>query len=241
MHRFYIPGLISSDNAIMADARQLHHLRNVLRLKAGDEVQVFDGAGREFSAIISELVRGRAVLTIKRRNPVPVKNIKLAVACAVPKRSIMDDIVDKLTQLGVDEIIPLATDRVVSKFQEKGTLRLDRWRKIAISAAQQSHRNSLPAIAPVTGLKAVISRSAGFDLKLIASTRGERKTIKEVIPAGRPSAVFILIGPEGDFTTREIEQASAAGFIPVSLGDSILRVDTAAVAITAYVRFALLD
>ena len=235
MHRFYIPEKIVGGRITIADAEQLHHLRDVLRLKIDDMVQVFDSTGSEFLATISKIDRQKAVLTVTGHQSPRICHMKTAIACAIPKRSIMDDIVDKLTQLGVDLIIPLLTERGIVKLEGKADRRHERWEKIAINASRQSQRNAVPVIDRIMDLKGAIFRSIGFDNKLIATTAGERQPLKAVVNS-RSTSVFVLIGPEGDFTAKEIGQAADNGFVPVTLGDSVLRVETAAIAIASYLR-----
>lgn len=239
MHSFYLPENIRGNTVSITDAEQLHHLRKVLRLKIGEKVTIFDVEGNEYICTIAELDRQQAALHINERKPAPVSKLKLAVACAVPKQSRMDEIVDKLTQLGVSNIIPLVTERVIIKLEGTGQIRLERWRKIARNAAEQSHRNTLPLISAVNVLKEVLAQSKDYQMKLIPTLTGERKTLREVFAGSRPDSVLILIGPEGDFTPQEIQETLNAGFIPVSLGESVLRVDTAAIAAASYVKLAL--
>jgi 16S rRNA (uracil1498-N3)-methyltransferase len=152
----------------------------------------------------------------------------------------MDDIIDKLTQLGVDRIIPLETERVIVKWDKNQRVRhLERFQKIALNASQQSQRKALPVIEPIKDIKEVISTAAGYDLKLIPHLMGERKTLKEIFIKNRPKNILVLIGPEGDFSSAEVALAKRAGFIPVSLGDLVLRVETAAVAIASFIRLYL--
>ncbi len=136
-------------------------------------------------------------------------------------------------------MIPLMTDRVIVKLEGTRENRLERWKKIALSAAEQSHRNTLPAIFPVTGLKDALAASQDFNLKLVPTLAGERKTIRKVLAGSALDSVFVLIGPEGDFTPEEIQTALSAGCIPISLGDSVLRVETAAIAVASYIKLAL--
>ncbi len=239
MHSFYLPEKITGDTASISDPEQLHHLRDVLRLKKGDEIIIFDSEGSEYLCTIAELNKKQATLNIKTRKTFPSSKLKLAIACAIPKQSKMDDIIDKLTQLGVSTIIPLMTERVVIKMEGTGETRLERWRKIALSAAKQSHRNTLPFISPITSLKEVLALSKDYQLKLVPTLAGERKTLGDVLARIRPASVLVLIGPEGDFTPQEIQEALQAGFIPVSLGDTVLRVETAAVAVASYIRLTL--
>jgi 16S rRNA (uracil1498-N3)-methyltransferase len=240
MHSFYIDEKITGNVMSITDAEQLHHLRDVLRLKTGDEVTVFDVDGDEYLCSISGLEKKQAVLAIKSCKPTPPEKIKLAIACAIPKKSKMDDIVDKLTQLGVNTIIPLQTERVIVKLNEDRESRLERWKKIARSAAEQSHRNNLPLIMPVMSLEETFDRLKDYQLKLIPTLAGNSVTIKEALGKFSPASILVLIGPEGDFTPQEVDLALKAGFIPVSLGDTVLRVETAAIAIAAYLKLTLL-
>jgi len=239
MHSFYLEDSVTGEQAVISETEQLHHLRDVLRLKSGDRVTVFDSAGREFLCSISDITRQQALLKIIERQPTRPTKFKLAVACALPKKSGMDDIVDKLTQIGVDSIIPLLTERVVVKADEAQGSRLERWQKIARSAAEQSHRNTLPVIPGIFCLNDLLTESAGYDLKLIPTLEGNRLSLRNVLLGKAPSAVLVLIGPEGDFTSQEVGQAVSAGFLPVTMGDNILRVETAAIAAAAYIKFEL--
>lgn len=239
MHRFFIEK-VQGNTADIADAEQLHHIRDVLRLKVNDEVVIFDGAGHEYDGVITAIGRKKIELKLTPLNVPRMQNIKLTIACAIPKSSRMDDIIDYLTQLGVERIIPMRTERVVVKLNDANMeTKLKRWQKIAQSAARQCQRSSIPVISPVTDVKDVISNSQVFDLKLIPHLSGKRTLIKDVLAKSKTKNTIVLIGPEGDFTPEEVEIALHNGFIPVSLGDTVLRVATAAIAVTGYIRFAL--
>jgi 16S rRNA (uracil1498-N3)-methyltransferase len=115
----------------------------------------------------------------------------------------------------------------------------NRWLKIARSAAQQSRRSRIPDISPVTDFKDVISGAAEYDLKLIPHLSGDRKLIRDLLVSSQARSIIVLIGPEGDFTPEEVALALENGFLPVSLGDTVLRVATAAIAAASYIKFAL--
>jgi 16S rRNA (uracil1498-N3)-methyltransferase len=236
MSRFYISKIITGGTVAITDAGQLHHLRNVLRLNIGEEIIVFDMGGVEYLCVINGLDKKQAVLTIKNRKPRPPKNMMIAIACAVPKKARFDDIIDKLTQLGVDTIIPLDTDRSVVKLEENPEARLERWQRIARNASEQSRRNTLPVVTRVLNVAGVLDYAADYDLKLISTLAGEVKPISCVMAGSKPEKILVLIGPEGDFTHDEVDLAVKADFIPVSLGDAVLRVETAAIAIAGYLR-----
>jgi 16S rRNA (uracil1498-N3)-methyltransferase len=126
---------------------------------------------------------------------------------------------------------------VVKLDSAKTEARLKRWQKIAQSAAQQSQRSRIPVIESVARFEDVILSSQDYDLKLIPNLSGERKPIREVVAETRPKDVIVLVGPEGDFTAEEVGLALSQGFIAVSLGDTVLRVATAAIAVAAYIKF----
>jgi 16S rRNA (uracil1498-N3)-methyltransferase len=240
MHRFYLEDQINGEQAVIQDVDQLHHLRNVLRLKTGDQIAVFDSAGREFLCSITGITRQQALLKIVESKPVRPTRFKLAIACALPRKSGLDDIVDKLTQIGVDTIIPLLTERVVTKPEEAQGSRLERWRKIARSAAEQSQRSTIPSIPGILSFNELLVESASYVLKLIPTLDGERLPLHQILVGKIPASALVLIGPEGDFTHNEVKQAVCAGFQPVTLGDNVLRVEVAAVAVAAYLKLALL-
>jgi 16S rRNA (uracil1498-N3)-methyltransferase len=149
----------------------------------------------------------------------------------------MDDIIDKLTQVGVDRIIPMLTRRVIIKLdKERAGLRLARWQKLALAASGQSQRDSLPEICEFRKFSEVVAGSGEYDLKLIPALIGERRHLKEILGQGIYKNILVLIGPEGDFTPQELQAALEEGFIPVTLGERVLRVDTAAVAVAAFIK-----
>ncbi len=245
MNRFYIPRPVILDNLItMQDKEQVHHIKSVLHLKVEEPVIIFDDSGNEYSCLISALSE-EVVLKIREKRSPDKSYLKTAftIACAIPKKSKFDEIVDKLTQLGASKIIPLVTERVIVRLdQKKENLRLNRWRKIAQSAAEQSQRKDIPVIEKVQKLKDVLAKSKDFELKLIPTLSGKRRSLREVFALTVPLVnVIVLIGPEGDFSDEEIELAKAQGFIPVTLGDLVLRVDTAAIAAASFIRFYAYD
>jgi len=240
MNRFFVKKINLKDKfIILSDHAQLHHLRDVLRVKPLELVGVFDDPGNEYIAVVTEIGPDAAKLEIKERRPASDPGLKITVACAIPKKVKMDDIVDKLTQLGVERIIPLQTERVIVRLDKQKKLeRLSRWQKIALSASKQSQRSRLPNIDPVTEFKDAVLAAGGFDLKLIPTLEGRRKSLKDIFSgsSGKIGSVMLLIGPEGDFTPGEVALAKEAGFLPVSLGLQVLRVDTAAIAVVSFIK-----
>ncbi|MFA6129894.1 MAG: RsmE family RNA methyltransferase [Candidatus Omnitrophota bacterium] len=240
MNRFFVDKIdVKDKNIFLNDPEQLHHLRDVLRIKLSEQVAVFDNRGNEFIAAVVEIGPGAVKLEIKEKRPPKVLSLSLTVACAIPKKVKMDDIVDKLTQLGVECIIPLETERVIVRLdKQKKIQRFQRWEKIALSAAKQSQGSRLAVIKPVSPLKDVLLSVDDFDLKLMPTLEGKRKSLKEALAheCKNIKKIIVLIGPEGDFTPQEVALATKAGFLPVSLGERVLRVDTAAIAVASFIK-----
>ena len=240
MNRFFIEKINVSDKfIILNDPDQLHHLRDVLRARPGERIAVFDHLANEYVAVVVEIGSSGAKLEIKEKRPPNDLDIEITVACAIPKKVKMDDIIDKLTQLGVACIIPLQTERVIVKLDKQKKLqRFQRWERIAVSAVKQSQRSKLVVIKPVTDFKDVIANVQDFDLRLIPTLETERKTLKNIFnQTGQQfKKIMVLIGPEGDFTPQEITLAKEAGFLPVSLGKQVLRIDTAVIAVVSFIK-----
>ena len=146
----------------------------------------------------------------------------------------MDFIVQKCTELGVSEIIPVVSERSVAKGEKSG-----RWQKIAKEAAEQSGRALIPKISALTDFKSLLKKKNEFDLALIPWELEKTNKLKAILQNSSPKNIIILIGPEGGFSSQEIEQAKAAGFIPVSLGKRILRAETAGLAILSMIMYEL--
>ncbi|MDD5465456.1 MAG: RsmE family RNA methyltransferase [Candidatus Omnitrophica bacterium] len=240
MNRFFIDKINPLDKyIILDDPVQVHHLKDVLRIKPQEEVAVFDSLGNEYFVLVAQLQPKAVKLELREKKQSEEPGVKITVACAIPKNVKMDDIVDKLTQLGVECIIPLETERVIVRLDKQKKLqRLRRWEKISLSALKQSQRSKFVAIKPVSKLGEVILAAHDFDLKLIPTLEGERKTLKGIFDdsAKKIKTVMVLIGPEGDFTPAEVALAKAAGFLPINLGRGVLRVDTAAIAVVSFIK-----
>ncbi len=239
MHRFFCSKkAVTGNTIIINDTQELRHMKNVLRLKEGDDVVAFDEEGTSYPASIMDISAGSATLAVKERIPYTSSGIRLNVACALAKNARMDDIVDKLTQLGVERIIPMKTQRVIVKWDaKKEAAHHKRWQAIAVGASKQSGCGRVPLVDPVRTFQEVVGEAAHFDCALIPTLAGDRTSLKDSIGARHSGSILILIGPEGDFTPEEVEEALKAGCRPVTLGPYVLRVDTAAIAVAAFIMF----
>ncbi|MCM8766401.1 MAG: 16S rRNA (uracil(1498)-N(3))-methyltransferase [Candidatus Omnitrophica bacterium] len=239
--RFYCPlENISEDKIVITDRREIHHILDVLRLKENDSVCVFDGKDTEYQAVIEEIFKDKLILRIKGKRVILShrENLQISVGCAIPKRRRFEFVIEKLTELGIKDIIPLKTERTeVLISRDKEADRLKHWQRIALSACKQSKRIELPRIEPQTEFKEILKRKRDYDLCLICAISDNVKTLKEILKQKKYyRKILVLIGPEGDFSKEELKLAEASGFIPVSLGNLVLRVETAAIAICAFLR-----
>lgn len=222
MIQFYAPDIVI--NPILPESDSQHCVR-VLRMKEGDTLEVIDGKGHRYTCRLIEAHAKRAHVEIIEKQDVPLSwqnNITIAVA---PTKHLdrMEWMVEKLTEIGVNRIIPL-----LCRYSERKELKIERLEKIAISAMKQSLKTVLPIIDVMTPIKDVITKKM-YDQRFIAycDTSIPRKLLSAEYRANKDT--LILIGPEGDFSTEEINMALNSGYNPISLGDNRLRTETAAV------------
>lgn len=233
VERFFLPQPLQLATAEL-DGPEAHHLLHVLRAKVGDRVGLFNGRGDE---AVAELVNHRkrsAELRITECWTTPVESGELILATALPKGDRARWLVEKATELGVTRIIPLRTARSIV---EPGEGKMDKLAQAAIAACKQSGRSRLPRLDPLTALSDVLrefSAALPAQIVLLADPRAERNVgqLFESLDDGVQSTIA-LIGPEGGFTVDEHSAAIAAGATPVRLGSHILRIETAALAISA--------
>jgi len=239
MPRFLLPPDVwDHDPALTGD--EARHLSQVLRVRPGETITVFDGCGRRAAAEVLTVSRDRVSLRIGDvlTPPAPLPTITLAQA--IPKGKNMDLIVQKAVELGVAAIQPLVTRNTVV---QPGEGKSEKWRRNALEACKQCGQDTLPHIADPLPFDRWLARGAGVPpaanpLRLIASLAPGAKPLREVLRAHPgTTAATLLVGPEGDFTKEETQQALDAGFLPVSLGGIVLRVETAALFCLSALRY----
>jgi 16S rRNA (uracil1498-N3)-methyltransferase len=242
MHRFYVsPGNWNPD-ALSLRGPEAHHARDVLRMKRGDRVVVFNGRGHEITAEIVNLAKSEISLRKLHESEMPPLRCRMTLGQAIPKGKNMDLIVQKAVEIGAAEIAPLISERtIVDLDPAQAEQKKAKWQQVAIEAAKQCGQNWLPQIDLPRNLKdffaSVETQKSGpsFDLRLIGSLQADAQHLKKILAdyqsshGGRPRSVLILIGPEGDFTPAELALAKTHGCLPITLGPIILRVETAAI------------
>lgn len=250
------PANIIRDKITISDPGQIHHLSSVMRLKKGDRVVVFDGESREYECLVDDIAKDKAELSVDKARTAVSARLLVTLACALPKKVKMDYIIEKTVELGVDRVIPLKTERTVVEYSpEKAKDKLKRWQAIAVEASKQCGRIKLADIEPISEFNKVVCQVKNYELAVIpylgsgpvrslsslsgcsvASNGAGNKPLKEIFGDSRPSSIIIFIGPEGDFSPREIKLARENGCVGASLGDLVLKVDTAAISVVAFSR-----
>lgn len=236
--RFFIDPAQVSAPAITITGDDVRHIRIVLRKQPGDLLTLLDGTGSEYIVSITDIGKdeiGTAIVEQRRREPA---GPRIVLGQGLPKADKMDLIVQKATELGVSSIVPLITERTIVKVKDEEK-RISRWQKIAREASMQSHRLDIPMIGqirPFTDYVRMLHTEPGT-LYLIPWEEGTQP-MKEVLRA-YPAAdtTVVLIGPEGGFSLTEADMAKEKGFRAVSLGPTILRTETAAVAALSMIRY----
>jgi len=239
--RFYVPPHNVKNNSIDVTGREAHHILDVMRLKEGDEVVIFDGTGREYSGFIKEADKKHkkaVVQIVKTECPLKDSLPEIILAQALPKKSKMDYIVEKATELGVSQVIPLISERTIVRPKgDSGIKKVERWKKISLEAAKQCGRVDTPLIHAIMPFDLLAGKVSHYDLTLLACLQDENISIKEAVKGMSSGKILILIGPEGDFTTKEIMMADHDNCRFVSLGKRVLKSDTAALFVLSVLNY----
>jgi 16S rRNA (uracil1498-N3)-methyltransferase len=237
--RFLAADLDPVAGSASLSAEEAHHLTNVLRLRFGDEISVFDGSGREYRARIERVTRdGAQVRLLDEIAAAPEPLVRLTLAQAVLKGEKMDEVVRDATMMGVAAIEPLVTEHTTLRLKALTDGRAtDRWRRIAIASAKQCRRAVLPIVGEGTEFGEWIQQDdAAAKLIFVEPVTGSPGQPLSALPPSRPSAATLLIGPEGGWSAAEVEGARAAGWTAVTLGRRTLRADAVAIIAIALVQ-----
>lgn len=248
MHRFYIPAEQWNPDALELRGPEAHHARDVLRLKNGARVALFNGRGHEMTAEITALERNHISLRKLQESRTPPLPCRITLAQAIPKGKNMDLIVQKAVEIGAAEIVPLISERTVVHLEgDDPAQKQAKWQNIAIEAAKQCGQNWLAEVRTPQKPRDFFQHSPiSADLKLIGSLQSDARHLKTLLAdyerehAQRPRSVLICVGPEGDFTPAELNLARGYGCQPLTLGPIILRVETAAIYCLSVLSYELL-
>ena len=227
MHRFFTGNENFSGDSVSLTGTDASHIRNVLRLKAGDNIQVLDGKGSlyvvQLTDVKAQLVKGEIISSEKVNTE---SSLKIHLGQSLIKGNKFDDVLRKSVELGVETITPLMTERTVVK--SDSDKKITRWQKIAEESCKQCGRSSIPNVSKsVIKLDVFCQQRSEADLKLMFWELESENGLKDINPEKPPSSVSVLIGPEGGFTIEEVKTARSHGFQTVGLGPRILRAETA--------------
>jgi len=228
MARFFVePGEMNGEFIVLTGENAEH--AKVLRLKNGEKVTVSDGQGNECICTVSDVSPGMISLVVDhRQETVTEPKVKVSVYMAFSKGDKFEHVIQKATELGAYEIVAFPSARCVSRPDDKSLKKkLERWQKIAASAAEQSGRGRVPDVVVLKSYKDALSRGGQADLPILFYENERATTLKMVLTKAPYSSVSLLTGPEGGLETAEVQQAMDAGFSVCTLGSRILRCETA--------------
>ena len=239
MARFYVSHPQIENGTLKVEGDEVRHIRKVLRLRAGDSLTVFDGSGREYEGIIVD--EKPFSVSIRVRNIFPSKReseLEITLAQSLLKGEKMDYLIQKATELGVKRIVPFISSRSIPLLGESKRIeRHRRWEKIAIEASKQCGRGVVPFIHAANDYLQLFESVPKDSLRLILWER-EGDRLKDILKkVERDKKIFFIVGPEGGLTQEEVEEARRVDFIPVSLGERILRSETASLCLLSILQY----
>ena len=238
MHRALIdPEAVQGMVIAIRDPQTLHHLRDVLRVRVGERLECFDGAGRTYTGPIIRATAEELAVAIEAQSQGGRARVQLTLAQALIRPERFEWVLEKATELGAARIIPILSARCAVRPLRIGSAREARWRRIVKAAATQCGRPTLPHLEAVTRFKELLPALEGQDAFLFTLAQSARP-FRELIEISG-DRVAILVGPEGDFSPEEVADAAGRGIRLARLGGSTLRSETAAVATMAIVQHAL--
>jgi 16S rRNA (uracil1498-N3)-methyltransferase len=246
LHRFYLPPAHCQGSELILSEAEAHHALHVLRVAPGQRVAVLDGEGHEHHCEVRATDRRTVTLRLLQRNTLPPLPYQVTLLQAIPKGKTMDLIVQKATELGVYRIVPLLSERIALRLTEAvAAAKTEKWRATAIEAVKQCGSAWLPRVEAPIAIRDFLAVGERLDLSLIASLQPGSRHPRERFQThlaesgGPPKSLGVWVGPEGDFTPAEIHAITASGALPVSLGQLILRTETAAIYCLSVVNYEL--
>jgi 16S rRNA (uracil1498-N3)-methyltransferase len=240
MARFYVPQPQIEKGMLKIGGEEVKHIRRVLRLKAEDRIIVFDGLGKEYEGTIVEEKPSSVVIKIQNTfSSKKDSSLEVTLAQSLLKGEKMDYLIQKATELGVRRIIPFFSSRSIPSLEKSGRLkRHQRWERIAIEASKQCGRGVVPKIESLQKYSEMLQIASSGSLCLILWER-EGVRLREILERSKEKTeILSVIGPEGGFSQEEVEEAIRVGFIPITLGNRVLRAETASLCLLSILQYA---
>jgi 16S rRNA (uracil1498-N3)-methyltransferase len=257
VRHFFVEEIVAKDGLCTIRGSEARHMTRVLRMGRGDRFILMDGKGTRFQAIIESAGRREVLVTLEKPLPQPLPSpVEITLGQALLKYRAMDYVIEKTSELGVHRILPFSSERTVVRLnKERFDNKKQHWREIAHSAAKQSDRKLPVEIGPLSSFEALIGSSRAEDgLKVILWEEEMATDLKGVLRESPPFTPTLpspsrgrvwegvkkflgIVGPEGGFSEKEVRAAEEAGFVSVSLGQRVLRAETAAITLVAIVQY----
>ncbi|ASA23625.1 RsmE family RNA methyltransferase [Paenibacillus donghaensis] len=246
MQRYFVAPEQFAEGAVRVGGEDARHIAKVMRGKEGDKLIVSDGVSREVLAEITRIEIGEVTLNILEALEMTHEaRISVTVAQSLPKADKMETVIQKCTEIGAAAFVPFLSERTIVQYDErKESKRLDRWRKICKEAAEQAHRNIVPAVGAPVSWKQLLKSFADYDAVYFCYEKEAGLQLRSAVApwlAGLPpeagGKVLVVVGPEGGFSVEEYAQAEEAGAVSVGLGRRILRCETAGMVAAACILY----
>ncbi len=237
MHRFFVSDSILQNEEVVLPAEQAHQVRSVLRMRPGQRIILLDNRGWEYEIALTTVERTKVAGEVADRRPVANEpNARITLFQSLVKHDRFEWVLQKCTEIGVAEFVPLVTQRtIISKPERITAAKTGRWHRIICEAAEQSQRGSLPYLREAMAFKEALDGLDVGQLVIIPWEDEPGNDLRTVLSTHRPASVALFIGPEGGFAAEEIAMSTEKGAIPVTLGPRILRAETAAVVASALI------
>lgn len=239
MRRFFIEYPLIAEAPAKLTGAEAHHIKTVLRMQAGDFIEIVDGSGHAYASEIKKIADDQVQVYVHQKYPVGSEsNLMLTMAIGFLKEKKMEFLIRHLTELGITRFLPVMTARSIARPPEKKmAARLQRWRRIAKEAVKQSQRGRIPEIAMPVAFDEALKLSIHSDKKIIFWEKAESALTDGGENGAAISDAFVMIGPEGGFTEQEALNAGGQGFTPVSMGPRILKAETAAISACTLIQY----
>ncbi len=235
MQRFPVNRSNIIDNQVNISGSDYKHIAKVLRLKQGNEITLFDETGTEYLGEITRINSRKIMISISGTKSVETESkLSITLLQGIPKGDKMDIIIEKATELGVKEIVPVVTERS----QIRHTQKIQRWQRIASESLKQCRRFIAPKIHGVVNFEQALKNNINGQLRIILHKKNQDKLKNKIKNTSQHTDnITVLVGPEGGFSNEEVATAEESGFIQIGLGPRILRTETAAIAIISILQF----
>lgn len=239
--RIYNPRTLDEGTSTELGEEHCAYLRDVLRLKEGGDLTLFDGVGHEYKAVIRGFSSRTIHLEVITREDIMLPETRITLAQSLPKGSKMKFIIQKTTELGVSRIVPFISSRSIPRLTgDRAAGKAAQWRKVAVEASRQCGRGDIPEVSEIVSFDEMLRSADGDALRIILWEAEAQRGIREILTDERyagADSFCIVVGPEGGFSWEEIEKARRSGFLSASLGRLILRTETAPLAVLSILQY----